>query len=406
MDTTMAMGYGMSMPSPATEASPLLASLKLAIAVLVIACPCALGLATPTAILVGSGMGAERGLLIRGGDVLETVNQLDTVVFDKTGTLTSGQPQVTDCVSLSTDLSERQIMQLAATVESGARHPMAMAIQQYAQKQGLSLLSADAFHTESGLGVSAQAIWQDRAELVLLGNLDWLSRQGVSISSPAAARAAEMAAAGNTVVYMAVAGELVGLIGVADTLRPDAQATVDALQAMGLSVRLLSGDHSGAAIAIGQTLGLSPDQVLAEVKPGEKLAEIINLQTQGYRVAMVGDGVNDAPALAQADVGVALASGSDVAIETAGIVLMRDRLTDVVDALHLSRATFNKIRQNLAWAFTYNLIGIPLAAGLLLPSCGIILSPAMAGGLMAFSSVSVVFNSLLLRRTAFLKATG
>ena len=398
MDMTMAMGYGQSMSGMATEASPLLVSLKLVIAVLVIACPCALGLATPTAILVGSGVGAERGLLIRGGDVLETVHHLDTVVFDKTGTLTTGHPEVITCLSLSSDLSDRQIMQLAATVESGNRHPMAMAIHQYAQKQGLPLLAAEDFHTESGLGVSAKVIWQDRAEWVLLGNLAWLSQQGVPIANPAASQAEDIAAAGNTAVYIAVAGELVGLIAVADTLRPDAQVTIDALQAMGLTIRLLSGDQSATAIAVAKTLGLSPDQVLAEVKPGEKVDEIINLQAKGYRVAMVGDGVNDAPALAQADVGVALTSGADVAIETAGIVLMRDRLTDVVEAIHLSRATFNKIRQNLAWAFTYNLIGIPLAAGLLLPSLGIILSPAMAGGLMAFSSVSVVLNSLLLRR--------
>ena len=396
MDMTMAMGYEMSFGME-PDASALLVSLKLAIAVLVVACPCALGLATPTAILVGSGVGAERGLLIRGGDVLETVNHLDAVVFDKTGTLTTGQPEVTACLSLSSDFSARQIMQLAATVESGTRHPLAMAIQQNAQAQELTLLAAEDFHTESGLGVSAKVIWPDRAESVLLGNLAWLSDQGVSISSESANRAEEIAAAGNTVVYAAVAGELVGLIGIADTLRPDAQATIDALQAMGLTIKLLSGDQTTTAIAVAKNLGLSQDQVLAEVKPAEKVDAIVNLQAQGYRVAMVGDGVNDAPALAQADVGVALTSGADVAVETAGIVLMRDRLTDVVEALHLSRATFNKIRQNLAWAFTYNLIGIPLAAGLLLPSFGIILSPAMAGGLMAFSSVSVVLNSLLLR---------
>ena len=394
---TMDMGH--SMAAMTTEPSALLVSLKLAIAVLVIACPCALGLATPTAILVGSGLGAERGLLIRGGDVLETVHHLDTVVFDKTGTLTTGQPQVTICLPLSADMNERHLMQLAATVESGTRHPLALAIQQAAQTQEIPLLAAEDFYTESGLGVSAKVIWQDRAELVLLGNLGWLTQQGVSISDAAAAQAAIIAAAGNTAVYVALGGRLVGLIAVADTLRPDAQNTIDALRAMGLSVKLLSGDQSAAAIAVAKNLGLSPNQVLAEVKPAEKVDEIVKLQAQGYRVAMVGDGVNDAPALAQADVGVALTSGSDVAIETAGIVLMRDRLTDVVEAIHLSRATFNKIRQNLAWAFTYNLIGIPLAAGLLLPAFGIILSPATAGGLMAVSSVSVVLNSLLLRHS-------
>ncbi|MDJ0703760.1 MAG: heavy metal translocating P-type ATPase [Leptolyngbyaceae cyanobacterium MO_188.B28] len=397
---TMDMGHDMAaMAAMTAEPSALLVSLKLAIAVLVIACPCALGLATPTAILVGSGLGAERGLLIRGGDVLETVHHLDMAVFDKTGTLTTGQPQVTACLTFSADLSDRQLLQLAATVESGARHPLSAAIQQAAQTQEIPLLAAEDFYTESGLGVSAKVIWQDKTEIVLLGNLGWLTQQDIPISDGAAAQSAIIAADGNTAVYVALGGRLVGLIAVADTVRPDAQTTLDALQSMGLTVKLLSGDQTAAAVAVAKNLGLTPDQVLAEVKPADKVNEIVKLQAQGYRVAMVGDGVNDAPALAQADVGVALTSGSDVAIETAGIVLMRDRLTDVVEAIHLSRATFNKIRQNLVWAFTYNLIGIPLAAGVLLPSFGIILSPAAAGGLMAISSVSVVLNSLLLRAT-------
>lgn len=375
--------------------SPLMLSLKLAIAVLVIACPCALGLATPTAILVGSGIGAERGLLIRGGDVLEKVHRLKTVVFDKTGTLTTGNPVVTDCLPLQENLTANALLQIAATVESGARHPLAVAIQQQAQQQELSLLSAQNFLTKPGSGVSAEVMGQ----LVVLGTGDWLTQQGIAIDQLAADQAQALAGAGKTVVYVAVDGSLAGIIAAKDSLRPDAQTTVQRLQQQGLRVMLLTGDRQSAANAIAHSLNLTDENVLAEVKPDGKAAAIAQLQAQGCQVAMVGDGINDAPALAQADIGISLHSGTDVAIETAEIVLMRDRLTDVVESIQLSRATFNKIRQNLFWAFAYNILGIPLAAGLLLPSLGIVLSPATAGAMMAFSSVSVVTNSLLLRRT-------
>lgn len=382
------------------QTSPLLLSLKLAIAVMVVACPCALGLATPTAILVGTGVGAERGLLIKGGDVLERVHQLDTVVFDKTGTLTTGHPTVSDCLPLvgadqESLLTPAALLQLAAAAESGTLHPLAAAIQQEAQRQGLSISAAQDFHTEPGLGVSALVEGQQ----VLLGNWDWLSQQGISISEAEQAQGRGLAVAGKTVVYVAADGKLAGLIACTESLRPDAKAAVDQLRlSLGLRVMLLTGDRPEAAGAIAQQVGVDPADILAGIRPDGKAAAIQELQSQGHHVAMVGDGINDAPALSQADVGIALQAGTDVAMETAEIVLMRDRLTDVVEAIQLSRATFNKIRQNLFWAFAYNTLGIPVAAGVLLPSSGFVLSPAAAGALMAFSSVSVVTNSLLLRR--------
>lgn len=393
MPATHALMHSPSPPLPISP-SPLLLSLKLAIAVLVVACPCALGLATPTAILVGSGIGAERGLLIRGGDVLEQVHALDTIVLDKTGTLTTGKPIVTDCISLASSLS---LIQLAASVESNTRHPLAIAIQQQAQQQDLALLPTRENLTAPGSGVAATVVLESEPAMrVVLGTQIWLEQQGITIAPTAAEQARSLAQQGKTVVFVAIEGTLGGLIAVADTLRPDAVETVNTLRGMGLQVIVLTGDTREAAIAIAQPLNLDPAQILAGVRPEGKSEAIAQLQAQGHRVAMVGDGINDAPALAQAEVGVALHSGTDVAVETAGIVLMRDRLLDVVESIRLSRATFNTIRQNLFWAFAYNVLGIPLAAGILLPAFGVLLSPAWAGAMMAFSSVSVVSNSLLL----------
>jgi Cu2+-exporting ATPase len=426
--TDITMSVDMEMISHAhhsqlpTPHSPILISLKLAIAVMVVACPCALGLATPTAILVGTAMGAERGLLIKGGDVLEKVHKLNTVVFDKTGTLTTGNPIVTDCLLIEESgtgdwglgtRNSQSLLQLAAAVESGTHHPLAKAIQQEAQEQKLSIPEAVDFHTEPGLGVSAVV----EGKVVLLGNWDWLSWHGIAINETAQQVAEDLATDGKTVVCVAVRGTLAGLIAVSDTLRPDAQSTVDNLRQMGLRVMLLSGDRKEAASAIAKQLGLDSTDVIAGVPPAKKAAAIQSLQLEGTRgqrgqgekgtkktlhsvVAMVGDGINDAPALSQADVGIALHSGTDVAMETAEIVLMRDRLNDVVESIQLSRATFNKIRQNLFWAFAYNTVGIPLAAGVLFPSLGFVLNPSGAAALMAFSSVSVVTNSILLRRLA------
>ncbi|MHC5759466.1 heavy metal translocating P-type ATPase [Nostoc sp.] len=430
--------HGLNAPLTAlsTQHSALLISLKLAIAVMVVACPCALGLATPTAILVGTAMGAERGLLIKGGDVLEKVHQLDTVVFDKTGTLTTGNPIVTDCLLIEElgtgkwgvgSSESHSLIQLAAAVESGTHHPLAKAIQQEAQRQQLSIPEAVDFHTEPGLGVSAVV----EGTVVLLGNWEWLSWHGIAINETTQQVAQDLATDGKTVVYIAIGGTLAGLVGVSDTLRPDARSTVDKLRQMGLRVMLLSGDRAEAANAIAKQLGLDSADVIAGVPPAKKAAAIQSLQLEGTRrqkgqedkgtnktpnsslptphsalrtqhsvVAMVGDGINDAPALSQADVGIALHSGTDVAMETAEIILMRDRLNDVVESIQLSRATFNKIRQNLFWAFAYNTVGIPLAAGVLFPSLGFVLNPSGAAALMAFSSVSVVTNSILLRRLA------
>lgn len=370
--------------------SPVLLSLKLGISVLVIACPCALGLATPTAILVGTGMGAGRGLLVKGGDALESVCHTDVVVFDKTGTLTTGCPRVTDGVVFGDVGNLDRLLQLAAAVECGANHPIASAIRRSVEERGLPLLTAENFHSEPGLGVSAVV---NGFGTVLVGTGEWLRCQGVTV--------AELSGdqwLGKTVVYVAVAGVCAGAVALEDERRPDAKATVKRLQEMGLRVVLLTGDRLDVALSIAEQLDIDADSVLAGVAPGGKAEAIARLQAQGLRVAMVGDGINDAPALAQADAGISLHGSTDVAMQTAGIILMRGVLGDVVEAVALSRATFNKIRQNLFWAFGYNLAAIPVAAGVLLPAWGFALSPAAAGGLMAFSSVSVVTNSLLLYR--------
>ncbi len=391
---TSVLPMGTHLHSVMEPTSPLLLSLKLAIAVLVIACPCSLGLATPTALLVGTSLGAERGLLIRGGDILEAVAQINTIIFDKTGTLTTGEPEVTDCLSVA-NVDAAEILQLAATVESGANHPLAKAILMESRIRNLPLLSGDRFQTEPGCGVAARV----GNTSVILGTEDWLTQQGINISPDWSSQTRELAESGKTVVLVGKAGVLIGAIAVRDRLRDDAQLTLDACREMGLRVMMITGDRPEVAQAIGQSLGLTPADILAGVSPAGKAAAIVHLQSQGQRVAMVGDGINDAPALAQANIGISLNAATDVAVETAGIVLMRDSLLDVVSSIQLSRATLRKIRQNLFWAFAYNTLGIPVAAGLLLPLWGILLNPATAGAFMAFSSVSVVTNSLLLRRT-------
>jgi Cu2+-exporting ATPase len=370
--------------------SPLLLSLKLMIDVLAIACPCALGLATPTAILVGTGVGAEQGLLIRGGDVLEQVHKLDMVVFDKTGTLTMGEPTVSEIWQRNS----LNLLQWAASVEQQTRHPLADAIVNAAKAKGLALLRVSDSQTKAGLGVQAVI----ESQRVLAGNRLWLEQHGISWDEEMEDWAQQRLQEGNSLVYVAIADELAGAIAVRDQLRADAAETVNQLRTLGLRVQLLTGDRPETAQAIGQQLGLSPQEIMAQVSPQDKARAIAQLQEAGFRVALVGDGINDAPALAQADVGMALNAGTDVAVETADIVLMGDRLEDILRSIRLSRATFNKIRQNLIWAFGYNLVGLPVAAGILLPKFGILLDPAVAAGFMALSSVSVVSNSLLLRR--------
>ncbi|MGK7888219.1 MAG: heavy metal translocating P-type ATPase [Leptolyngbyaceae cyanobacterium] len=430
---TMAPTMAPTLDSTPTVAARLLLSLKLAIAVLVIACPCSLGLATPTALLVGTGLGAKRGLLLRGGDVLENIHRLGTVVFDKTGTLTTGHPQVTDVVSLIPDASQELIWQRAAAVEQGSQHPIATAIAQAVQQQALSIPTATQFQTQAGFG--AAAVVDGRT--LLVGTEDWLNQYDLVLDEAVRSQWHPLAQSGKTVVFVAqveaapdplleqgsdrpvptqnqptqnqsiqnqptqnqsTQNQILGLIAVQDQLRPDAKQTIEQLRSMGLRVMMLTGDQPTAAAAIAQQLGLGEQEAIANVKPQEKATTIQTLKTQSNKgVAMIGDGINDAPALAEATVGISLHSGTDIAIETAEIVLMRPHLQDVTQAIWLGQAVFNKIRQNLAWALIYNIIGIPVAAGLLLPATGFLLTPAAAGSLMAFSSVSVVLNSLLLQ---------
>lgn len=432
---TMAATMAPALPPMPTQGAKVLLSLKLAIAVLVIACPCSLGLATPTALLVGTGQGAKRGLLLRGGDVLEQIHRLSTVVFDKTGTLTTGQPHVTDVVSLVAHASEATILRWAATVEQGTQHPIALAIGQAAQEQGLSLLDATQFQTQPGFGAAATVdspadAWGVGDRTILVGTEAWLNQHQITVSDPVRSQWQQLAAGGKTVVFVAqvlspttpseepghpqsqpeesgtegrdpISSEhhpIIGLIAVQDQLRTDAIQTVNQLRAMGLRVMMLTGDQTIAAGAIAHQLGLPPQDYIANVKPQDKASTIQTLKTQhNSGVAMVGDGINDAPALAEATVGISLHSGTDIAIETADIVLMRSHLRDVPAAIQLGQAVFNKIRQNLAWALIYNIIGIPIAAGVLLPTTGFLLTPAAAGSLMAFSSISVVLNSLMLQ---------
>ncbi len=366
--------------------APILFSLKLAIAVLVIACPCALGLATPTAILVGTGIGAKQGLLIKGGDILEQMNSLQTVVFDKTGTLTLGKPQVVSC---RTALPPTEFWPLVAMAAAATTHPLAQSIAIYAAEQGYPALSLATSETLPGLGVMAQST---TGQTIVMGNPAWLTQQGIEISvhwQPVAAEGQTP----ETLVYVAIDQEVLGLIGITDQLRSDALVAVQDLQSLGLEVVLLTGDREEIAVDIAGQLGIT--QVHANCRPAQKAEIIKQLQTAGA-VAMVGDGWNDAPALAQANVGMAINTGTDVAIEAADVILMRDQLGGVAKAIRLAQATTRKIRQNLFWAVIYNCLGIPVAAGLLF-TWQITLSPAAAGALMAMSSISVVLNSLSLR---------
>ncbi|ELS05003.1 heavy metal translocating P-type ATPase [Xenococcus sp. PCC 7305] len=379
-----------------SSTSPLLLSLQLVIAVLVIACPCALGLATPTAILVGTGMGAQQGILIKGGDILEQVQKLDKIVFDKTGTLTEGKLQVSAIEAIN-NLDSTSLLQMAAAVEAQSNHPLAIAIVNHAQQQELPLLTATDIQAKPGWGISGII----EGETILLGNQDWLNQHQITWPQEIQERVNALSATGQTIVYLAKSGELEGLIALRDQLRSDAQATVTKLQAMGLDTILLTGDREEIAQQIAAEVGIS--QVFAQVKPEDKAKIIQSLQgtlspeQNLNRVAMIGDGINDAPALAQSDVGISLQASTDIAIETADIILMQNNLADVIEAIALSKATVQKIRQNLFWALGYNAIAIPLAAGVALPSYGLLLSPILAAIAMASSSLIVVTNSLLLK---------
>jgi Cu+-exporting ATPase len=353
------------------------------IAVLIISCPCALGVATPAALMVGVGKGAEAGILIRGAEVLERARKLNIVVFDKTGTLTRGEPNVTDVVPLA-DLGEADILRLAAAVEVGSEHPLGEAMVRGAQHRGVVLPPVAGFEAIAGHGIRGTV----DARRVLLGNRRLLRREGVD-TAPAESAMTRLEQEGKTAMLVGVDGRLAGIVAVADTLKPEAKEAVAALRSEGVEVVMLTGDNERTAQAIARELGI--DRVIAEVLPADKAKVIKELQGQSKLVAMVGDGVNDAPALATADIGIAIGSGSDVAKETGGIILIKDDVRDVVLAIRLSRLTLRKIKENLFWAFIYNAIGIPVAA------LGF-LNPIIAAAAMALSSLSVIANSALLKR--------
>ncbi len=367
------------------DLTPFVKALLTATAVVVIACPCALGLATPTAIMVGTGKGAENGILIKGGEALETAYTISAIIFDKTGTLTHGAPVVTDVVALDGEEPER-VLAMAAALERHSEHPLAEAIVAHASAAEVERLAIDGFCAVPGHGVEGDV----DGRRVALGNRKLMRREGIALDAHEP-RVAALEAEGKTVMLVGAGGRLAGAIAVADTLKPHSAEAVSRLTAMGVEVFMITGDNRRTAEAIAAEAGIAPDHVLAEVLPEHKAAEVVKLQERGLVVAMVGDGINDTPALAAADVGIAMGAGTDVAVETGGIVLIRNDLRDVVTAIELSRATMRKIRQNFGWALGYNMLGIPIAAiGLL--------RPEFAGGAMALSSVSVVTNSLLLRR--------
>jgi Cu+-exporting ATPase len=363
-------------------------SLTIFISVMVIACPCALGLATPTAIMVGTGKGAEMGILIKSSEALETTGRTQIMVFDKTGTLTKGELEVTDVVGLG--YTDTQLLAIAAVAEKGSEHPIGKAIVRRAEKDGTTVTDAETFENVQGKGVKAMV----DGHMVLIGSRRLMEQETVDLKE-AEGPLAMLGEKGRSIMIVAVDGRIVGVIGVADVVKESASDALEALRRMGIEVVMITGDNRRTAEVIAAQLGI--DRVMAEVLPEDKAKAIAQLQSEGKVVTMVGDGVNDAPALAQADVGIAIGSGTDVAIETGDIVLIRNDLNDAVAAIQLSRRTIQKIRQNLFWAFAYNCAGIPIAAGLLYPQFGILLSPIIAAGAMAMSSVSVVSNAALLK---------
>jgi len=359
------------------------------ISVLVIACPCALGLATPTAIMVGTGKGAEYGILIKGGEALETTHLINTIVFDKTGTITEGKPEVTDIVTTA-GVDRDWLLQIAASAEKGSEHPLGEAIVRGAEKESLEILKIDTFKAIPGYGIEVEV---DGSRL-LLGNRKMMDQNSISLIA-LEAESDRLAEEGKTPMYIAMDGKLSGIIAVADVVKASSKAAIDKLHEMGIEVAMITGDNKKTAAAIARLVGI--DRVLAEVLPQDKSNEVKKLQSEGRKVAMVGDGINDAPALVQADIGIAIGSGTDVAMESADIVLMRSDLMDVPTAIKLSKSTIRNIKQNLVWAFGYNVAGIPIAAGLLYLFGGPLLNPIFAAAAMSLSSVSVLTNALRLK---------
>lgn len=360
------------------------------VGVLIIACPCALGLATPTSIMVGTGKGAENGILIKGADSLELAHKLQTIVLDKTGTITQGKPTVTDFVPVNGIANELNLLRLAASLERNSEHPLAEAVVQYARSQEVDLTEPQGFEAVAGSGVQG---YVDR-RLVQIGTHRWMNELGIKTSALQSSWD-KLEYLGRTVIWIAVDGNVEALMGIADAVKPSSVNAIRTLTRMGLEVVMLTGDNQRTANAIAREVGI--DRVFAEVRPDQKSATIATIQAEGKIVAMVGDGINDAPALAQADVGIAIGTGTDVAIAASDITLISGDLHGIVTAIQLSRATIRNIQQNLFFAFIYNVAGIPIAAGILYPVFGWLLSPIIAGAAMAFSSVSVVTNALRLR---------
>jgi Cu+-exporting ATPase len=360
------------------------------VAVLIIACPCAMGLATPTAIMVGTGRGAENGILIKSGESLENIHRVKTIIFDKTGTLTQGKPAVTD-IAVNDGYQQDQILLWAASIEKGSEHPLGEAIVNAAKEKSLDLQPVEAFEAVPGHGVKGKL----NGQTILLGNLKLMGEHGVKVDH-LREQAEKFAGEGKTVMMVAQNSRAVGILAVADILKPNTREAVAALHRMGLEVIMITGDNEHTAKAVASQVGI--DRVLAEVLPWEKSRQVKKLQEEGKMVAMVGDGINDAPALAQADVGIAIGTGTDVAMESADVTLITGDLRAVIVAIQLSKRTIRTIKQNLFWAFIYNILGIPIAAGILYPFWGILLNPMIASAAMAMSSVSVVSNSLRLKR--------
>ncbi|WP_099191818.1 heavy metal translocating P-type ATPase [Tepidibacter mesophilus] len=367
----------------------LIFSLTIFISVLVVACPCALGLATPTAIMVGTGKGAENGVLIKSGVALESAHKIETVVFDKTGTITEGKPEVTDIITLD-NYTKEELLQIAASAEKGSEHPLGEAIVKGAEEKNISLLNLDKFYAIPGHGIEVEI----KNKKIYLGNEKLMKDKNIDISLKE--KSDKLADEGKTPMYMAINDKLEGIIAVADVVKESSKKAIDMLHEMGIEVAMITGDNKKTASAIAKQVGI--DVVLAEVLPEDKSNEVKKLQGKNKVVAMVGDGINDAPALAQADIGIAIGSGTDVAMESADIVLMKSDLVDVVTAIKLSKSTIRNIKQNLFWAFAYNTAGIPLAAGVFYALGGPKLNPMFAAGAMALSSVSVVTNALRLRK--------
>ena len=364
--------------------------LTIFVSVLVIACPCALGLATPTAIMVGTGLGANHGILIKSGEALEISHKVNAVVLDKTGTITEGKPAVTRVISR--EIAENELLQIAASCEQVSEHPLGQAIVNDAKEKGMELLKVVDFQSITGQGIEATL----EGKTYYIGNKKLCVEQGIDFKEYEQ-EAMEIANKGQTPMFVGCDGKVVGIVCVADTLKETSAAAIRKIKNLGIEVYMLTGDNKLTANYIGEKVGV--DHVIAEVLPNDKASVVEQLQNGGKCVMMVGDGINDAPALVQADVGVAIGSGSDIALDSSDVVLMKSDLNDVYKAIKLSKATIRNIKQNLFWAFFYNLCGIPLAAGVLYPINGMLLSPIIGGFAMSFSSVCVVSNALRLRRT-------